>query len=88
MRESLGPLPQGGYTIQPQQTNVTGTGVVLPGSMRLRPDPTNNMLNRAGFLIHGGNMSTQTSSAGCVVLPLNVRNTIGGSGDNRLVVGP
>ena len=84
----IGPLPQGGYTIQPQQTNVTGTGVVLPGSMRLRPDPTNNMLNRAGFLIHGGNMSTQTSSAGCVVLPLNVRNTIGGSGDNRLVVGP
>jgi RHS repeat-associated protein len=84
----IGPLPQGGYTIQSQQTNVTGTGVVLPSSMRLTPDPTNNMLNRAGFLIHGGNMSTQTSSAGCIVLPPNVRNIIGGSGDNRLIVGP
>jgi RHS repeat-associated protein len=84
----IGPLPQGGYTIQPQQSNVTGTGVVLPGSMRLTPDTTNNMLNRAGFLIHGGNMSTQASSAGCIVLPPNVRNIIGASGDNRLTVAP
>jgi hypothetical protein len=56
--------------------------------MRLTPDASNNMLGRAGFLIHGGNMATQSSSAGCIVLQPNVRNLIGGSGDNRLVVVP
>jgi RHS repeat-associated protein len=84
----IGPLPQGSYTIGSQQTNTTGSGVVLPGSMRLMPDASNNMLSRSGFLIHGGSMATQSSSAGCIVLPPNVRNLIGGSGDNRLVVVP
>lgn len=83
-----GPLPQGSYTIGNQQTNRTGSGVVLPGSMRLTPDASNNMLGRAGFLIHGGNMTNQSSSAGCIVLQPDVRNLIGGSGDNRLVVVP
>jgi RHS repeat-associated protein len=84
----IGPLPQGSYTIGPQQTNTTGSGVVLPGSMRLTPDASNDMLGRAGFLIHGGNMTTQSSSAGCIVLQPNVRNLIGRSGDNRLIVLP
>jgi RHS repeat-associated protein len=81
-----GPLPQGTYTIQPQQNNITGTGTSLPGSMRLTPDPSNNMMSRAGFLIHGGNMTNQTSSQGCIVLPPAVRNIIGSSGDTTLRV--
>ena len=85
---NVGPLPQGTYEIGPQQTNVTSTGTVLPASMRLFPDPNNYMGNppRGGFLIHGGNMQTQTSSTGCIVLPPANRNTIGNSGDNVLIV--
>ena len=85
---NAGPLPQGTYTIQPQQNNVTGTGVGLPGSMRLTPNPGNNMLDRSGFLIHGGNMTNRSSSQGCIVLPPAVRNTIGNSGDPVLRVIP
>lgn len=85
---NAGPLPQGGYTIEPQQDNVTGSGTSLPGSMRLTPDAGNDMSGRAGFLIHGGNMTTRSSSQGCIVLPPNIRNRIGNSGDNRLRVVP
>ncbi|WP_083386147.1 tlde1 domain-containing protein [Methylomonas sp. LWB] len=83
-----GPLPQGAYTIEPQQNNVTGTGVQLPASMRLTPYPSNNMFGRSGFLIHGGNMSTQSSSQGCIILPKANRDIIGNSGDNVLRVVP
>lgn len=83
-----GPLPQGDYTIQPQQNNVTGNGTVLPGSMRLLPNQSNNMYGRAGFLIHGGNMTTKASSQGCIAMPTPVRNHIGNSGDDHLVVVP
>ncbi|MFA7062409.1 MAG: RHS repeat-associated core domain-containing protein, partial [Pedobacter sp.] len=78
-----GPIPQGTYTIEPQQDNVTGRGTTLPDSMRLTPDPSNNMFGRAGFLIHGGNMTNQVSSQGCIVLPLGARNSIGDNNDPK-----
>jgi RHS repeat-associated protein len=81
-----GPLPQGSYTIGPLQNNETGTGVVLPDSMRLIPDPTNDMFGRSGFLIHGGNMKNKSSSQGCIVLPQDCRITIGSSNDKVLRV--
>jgi hypothetical protein len=81
-----GPLPQGTYTIGRQRDNQTGTGTVLPGSMRLFPDSGNDMFDRSGFLIHGGNMTKRSSSQGCIVLPPNVRNTIGHSNDKVLRV--
>jgi RHS repeat-associated protein len=85
---NAGPLPQGDYSIGPQQTNVTGSGTRLPASMRLTPNPNNNMLGRSGFLIHNGNMANQSSSQGCIVLPLDIRNRIQSSGDHQLKVVP
>jgi hypothetical protein len=83
-----GPLPQGGYTIGPLQDNVTSNDTHLPDSMRLIPDPSNDMLDRSGFLIHGGNMKTRNSSQGCIVLPRDCRITIGSSNDKVLRVVP
>ena len=83
-----GPLPQGSYTIGPLRDNQTSTGVILPDSMRLIPDPTNDMFGRSGFLIHGGNMKDKSSSQGCIVLPRDCRLTIGKSNDKVLRVVP
>jgi RHS repeat-associated protein len=83
-----GPLPQGAYTIGPLRNNVTGAGTVLPDSMRLIPDPTNDMLDRAGFLLHGGNMGRRSSSQGCIVLPHDCRLAIAQSDDKTLRVIP
>jgi uncharacterized protein RhaS with RHS repeats len=88
IQPNVGPLPQGSYTIGPQQTVVTGRGTVLPGAMRLIPDADNWMFNRGGFIIHGGNMQTRTSSEGCIIQPTDIRNQIGNSGDRRLTVIP
>lgn len=86
---NVGPIPQGIFNIGPQQTNVTSTGVQLPGSMRLAPQPgTIAAPNRSGFLIHGGSFTSFTSSAGCIVLPPRIRNLIGSSGDPILIVIP
>jgi RHS repeat-associated protein len=78
----IGPLPQGLYTIGPQQDNVTSTGHVLPASMRLTPDPGNQMFGRAGFLIHGPHANdNHDSSNGCPIFPKNTRDQIGNSDD-------
>jgi RHS repeat-associated protein len=94
---NTGPIPQGTYGIGPEQTNqicancgLNGQPINLLNSMRLTPDPGNNMGNptRFGFLLHGGDMTKKNSSQGCIVLPLEVRNTMGTSGDNCLEVVP
>jgi RHS repeat-associated protein len=84
-----GPLPQGTYTIAPQQTNVTNMGTRLPASMRLTPDPDNQMYGRGGFLFHGDNSrGDQSASEGCPIAPRNIRNRIGNSGDTVFRVVP
>ena len=85
---NIGPIPQGTWTIQQQQNNVTQTGVRLPGSMRLTPWAGTNTFGRSGFLIHGGDFTTRSSSAGCIVLPPHIRNRIANSGDDELRVIP
>jgi RHS repeat-associated protein len=86
---SAGPLPVGDYGIGIQRDNVTRTGTRLPGSMRLSPKAGNQMFGRKGFLIHGGRRDgSQTASQGCIVLPRDVRDLIGSSGDNALEVVP
>jgi len=86
---NVGPLPQGGYTIGPQQNNVTNNGTQLPASMILTPDLGNNMYGRGGFLFHGDNPAqNQTASSGCPVGSRTLRNQVSGSGDNRLQVIP
>ena len=82
-----GPLPQGTYAIGPQQLNVTNVGTRLPASMRLVPDPLNDMFGRKGFLIHGDNGDgDQSASEGCPIIPKNIRNRIGNSNDKILRV--
>ncbi len=87
----IGPLPQGNYTIQPQQDNTTNgpRPHKLPASMRLTPNPANQMNGRAGFLIHGPHSNDHhDSSNGCPIFAKNVRDKIGNSGDNCLQVQP
>lgn len=87
---NVGPVPQGNYTIGPQRTITitTSSGTVLPGAMRLAPDGSNWMLGRSGFIIHGGNMQSRTSSEGCIIQPPSIRDQIGNSGDRTLRVVP
>ena len=95
--QNVGPIPQGFYDIGPLQNNPIcahcgpgGGPKFLGNSMRLTPDPDNNMGDppRSGFLIHGGNMTNMNSSKGCIVLPLDVRNSMANSGDKCLEVVP
>ena len=84
-----GPLPQGTYTIDLQQNNITNSGKTLSASMKLTPDPNNQMYERAGFLIHGDNRDgDQSASEGCPVVSRYMRNKIGSSGDPLLKVIP
>lgn len=86
---NVGPLPQGWYTIGRQQTNFTSSGKALYQSMRLIPNPSNEMFGRGGFLMHGDNSAhNHSASEGCIVLPLDVRNIIGKSKDHCLTVVP
>jgi hypothetical protein len=83
----VGPIPQGTWTIGPQQNNTTGTGRNLPDSMRLTPQDGTNTFGRNGFIIHGDNSrGNQSASEGCPILDRNIRNQIGNSGDNVLRV--
>jgi RHS repeat-associated protein len=87
--QHTGPLPQGTYAIAPQQDNTTGSGTTLPGSMRLTPDPANEMHGRGGFLIHGDNSrADRSASEGCIIMNRDVRNHIGDSNDPVLRVVP
>lgn len=85
----VGPIPQGIWTIGPQEDIVTNTGFRLPASMRLTPDLGTNTFNRGGFIIHGDNPArNRTASQGCPVFDRPTRNRIGRSGDNELRVVP
>ncbi len=85
----VGPIPQGSYNIGPQQNNVTGSGTRLRQSMRLTPNPANEMYGRSGFLIHGDNRYRNNSaSEGCIIFPPDIRSIIGNSGDHTLTVVP
>jgi len=79
----FGPIPRGEYSIGPPFTHpVTG-----PFTMRLSPEPTNQMHGRAGFLIHGDSIhSPGTASNGCIVLNRDIRVQIAESDDNDLTV--
>ncbi|MGE3298374.1 MAG: RHS repeat-associated core domain-containing protein, partial [Porticoccaceae bacterium] len=84
---SVGPLPRGTYDIGPQKLNITNSGVRLPASMRLTPDPGNEMFNRAGFIIHGDNQAgNQTAWQGCPIFSRAIRDQIGASDDKKLEV--
>lgn len=73
---NVGPIPQGTWTIGPQQDNRTASGRNLSASMRLTPEP--GVTSRAGFLIHGDNTrGDQSASEGCIILNRSTRDLIG-----------
>ena len=78
---SVGPLPQGTYTLGNMQ-DFHG----MPYCYVLYPDAGNNMCGRSGFLIHGGGCSGDPSE-GCIVIEdENIRYKIK-SGATLKVVG-
>lgn len=67
----VGPLPAGWYTIG-EFSNEKG-----PRTIRLEPDPGNEMHGRGGFLIHGDNSQhNQSASHGCIILGVVIRQRI------------
>lgn len=83
----VGPIPTGIYTIGSPHDTVTHGPFVLP----LTPDPSNQMFDRSGFLIHGDSIiAPGTASTGCIILPRLVRNEISESLDKKLkiITGP
>ncbi|WP_312044275.1 tlde1 domain-containing protein [Erwinia sp.] len=81
---NIGPLPKGKYSIIGHPFHHPHTGNY---SIRLQPDPKNNMFGRAGFLIHGDSMKHPgMASNGCIVLPGPIRQLIWNSGDKSVEV--
>jgi hypothetical protein len=72
---SVGPLPQGWYSIGEPHTHPT----VGPFAMRLTPEKDTEMFGRDGFLIHGPSMNAAKygeESRGCIVAMRPVREKI------------
>jgi hypothetical protein len=67
----IGPLPRGSYSIGDPFTGPS------PFSLRLSPDPTNEMCGRDNFLIHGDSIAAPgTASDGCIILERTARERI------------
>jgi hypothetical protein len=76
-----GPVPRGLYRIGAPEIGPS------PYSLRLAPDPSNDMCGRSGFLIHGDSISHPgDASDGCIILTRRERETIVASGLKNLVV--
>jgi len=79
--KETGPLPRGRYTIGPP---IVGPS---PYSLRLTPDPANDMCGRSGFLIHGDSISHPgNASDGCIILTRPEREAIVKTGLTLLIV--
>ena len=83
--KNKGPIPEGFYEIGPPcNTDTHG-----PFVMSLTPDPTNQMFDRSGFLIHGDSLEHPgEASEGCIILARTLREAVWSSGDTRLQVIP
>ena len=61
--QDIGPIPQGIYMISDPFIGPS------PFSLRLTPEPANDMCGRDGFLIHGDSFADPgTASHGCIIL--------------------
>lgn len=80
--KDVGPIPRGKYTIGP----AFDAPVQGPVTMRLAPDPANEMFGRGGFLIHGDTEPPGFASLGCIILPHAIRAAIATNRDDELLV--
>ena len=79
-----GPIPVGKYTLQGAPFKHHKTGVY---TIRLRPDPSNEMFGRDSFMVHGDKKDHPgEASEGCIVLKLIYRKQIWQSGDHDIEV--
>jgi hypothetical protein len=70
----IGPIPRGRYSIGAPFAGPS------PFSLRLTPDPANDMCGRDGLLIHGDSIADPgTASHGCIILDRTVRERIAAS---------
>ena len=81
----VGPLPQGRYTMLQFIAKATKTGL---STIRLQPDPANQMFKRSGFCIHGDNAArNRSASTGCIIIGRAPdRQTIWNGSDHDLEV--
>lgn len=83
---AVGPIPCGRYRIGPARKPIDHLG---PLAMPLDPDPSNEMVGRSGFFIHGDNAALDHSASdGCVILARPLRQLIDDSSDDILDVVP
>jgi hypothetical protein len=76
-----GPIPRGLYHVGQPEAGPS------PYSLRLTPDPSNDMCGRSGFLIHGDSISHPgDASDGCIILTRRERETVVSTGLKGLVV--
>lgn len=83
---SVGPLPQGRYTLQPWEAY---HGHLGPLVSFLQPDSANTMFGRGDFFIHGPAMSPASygqESKGCIVMAHEVRQKLSDLGVTALEV--
>lgn len=79
-----GPIPVGKYTLNGGPFKHYKTGVY---TIKLLPDPSNEMFGRDNFMIHGDSIKHPgEASKGCIVLPLDIRKKIWQSGDHKIEV--
>jgi hypothetical protein len=81
--KNVGPIVRGLYTMgAPVEHSQLG-----PYAIPLTPDPSNDMLERGNFYVHGDTISSPgNASEGCVILPRNIRESMILSGDLTLEV--
>ena len=80
--QCIGPLPQGVYSLG---TPVEGTHLGAY-AVPLIPDPSNNMLGRGRFYLHGDTTPSGNASEGCIIMPRAVREEVVKSGDTITVI--
>ena len=78
----VGPIPVGGYKIEPAVDKI---GTLGPCVMALMPLAEDMTYGRSGFYIHGDNVN-HDASHGCIILGPAIRRLIASSADRNLVV--
>lgn len=81
--KSVGPIPEGYWTIgSPEDNQTTG-----PFSLSLTPETDTKTYGRSGFFIHGDNDARdQSASHGCIVVNRWARERISADKSRRLLV--
>lgn len=82
--QNVGPIPQGGWTIEKPAFNTMDHG---PFVLRLTPKPGTQTFGRSGFLMHGDSIEHPgLASHGCTIFPRAIREQVAASPDNDLEV--